>query len=1082
MSEILPSFIEVIIENGGIEDFTEVPSGTSVLPSISFIDDKSTGVYLAEVGRLGIVAGRRECLNLTEDLITLIVPLQMGEAINMGGNSITNCDTVNIGNTTVNTNSISTNGSLTLSSTTNQILVASNPTAMLGVASKQYVDSMAGLKIITPVRVVTDTELVGYVPEGEGVGKTLTAPAIGALIIDGIGTVLNDRILVNNIGSLTAGDRGVYYVSTEGTEGVSAVLTRAEDFDESDDVLSATFVSVLSGTLYYYSGWVLIGTGPYTVDTTPQEWVQFTNNNNTSINISNIGVGGVSVYKGEVNNNFQFKSINSGARISITDDIGQNEIDIDVIEGGIVHNNLKDLTSGHPHTQYLQLIGDTMTGAIVLDTGMIGAPSLTFDNSLTTGLYSSIAGNIEVVSGGAEVAVFSPTGVQAVKLSINNTIYEEHSLTHNDVSTFTITNIASDIKIQIGTNFSIEDGGAATIYNMASNGDITTVGNMTMKDDKQLVIGNDSDFTISHISGTGDALFDNVNVTGDTIFKLGDAIGGTAWDIQDSGGVSIFNVTSDGDVTIAGTIKMNLGNILVQDLVITKNNGDMVIHNASVGNTIFKLGDSIGGTEWGIQDSLSASIFNVTSDGNITTTGNILVGDLKTIIIGSAIDGFILYHSSDMNDTVFVNLNGAGDTIFKLGDSIGGTSWEIQNFGNAIIYNITSDGDITTVGNMSMKDDKQLVIGNGSDFTISHISGTGDALFNNVNVAGDTIFKLGDAIGGTSWQIQDSNAAVIFNITSNGDITFDNIALTGNLSILDDNLISLGNGSDFTISHISGTGDALFNNVNVAGDTIFKLGDTIGGTSWQIQDSNVATIFNVASDGDITTNGILYMAINTRIEFVGENGFFISHDEASADTTFQSLSGRSVFRVNGAQSFNITDANNIDILKAEDNQVIVSALEVKTGHNIVLSGAANATAANNYSISFTGANQNGNAINRYWTYVGSAAAGDTITINKSGIYSICGLYTAFSSVETVMYGWITLTLDPNTDLTTSRGSVLKFDAWSSTIFEVVESTYVGYLVAGSILRIHIQGGSAAGITKIEIKDAADWRIEMNFIQ
>jgi hypothetical protein len=91
MSETLPSFIDATIG-----DFTGVPNGTEEIPSISFIDDKSTGIYLEEVGRLGIVAGGRECLNLTEELITLIVPLQMGEAINMGGNSITNCDTVSV--------------------------------------------------------------------------------------------------------------------------------------------------------------------------------------------------------------------------------------------------------------------------------------------------------------------------------------------------------------------------------------------------------------------------------------------------------------------------------------------------------------------------------------------------------------------------------------------------------------------------------------------------------------------------------------------------------------------------------------------------------------------------------------------------------------------------------------------------------------------------------------------------------------------------------------------------------------------------------------------------------------------------
>lgn len=66
-------------------------------------------------------------------------------------------------------------------------------------------------------------------------------------------------------------------------------------------------------------------------------WKESTENNT----VSNVGTAGVGVYKGTVGIDFQFKKINAGSnKVTITDDTGNDEIDVDLAEGNIVHQNL----------------------------------------------------------------------------------------------------------------------------------------------------------------------------------------------------------------------------------------------------------------------------------------------------------------------------------------------------------------------------------------------------------------------------------------------------------------------------------------------------------------------------------------------------------------------------------------------------------------------------------------------------------------------------------------------------------------------------------------------------------------------
>ena len=154
------------------------------------------------------------------------------------------------------------------------------PSVDADAASKGYVDSVAqGLTIKDPCRVATAAALPAYtMGGGPGPGRTLTINAVGILTVDGVNTVLGDRILVKDeagTGSPGKYDHGIYEVTTEGTGGVAAVLTRVTDFDTDAEVVGGSFSFVEEGSTQADTGWVLTTDNPITVDSTDLDFAQF---------------------------------------------------------------------------------------------------------------------------------------------------------------------------------------------------------------------------------------------------------------------------------------------------------------------------------------------------------------------------------------------------------------------------------------------------------------------------------------------------------------------------------------------------------------------------------------------------------------------------------------------------------------------------------------------------------------------------------------------------------------------------------------------------------------------------------------
>ena len=169
-------------------------------------------------------------------------------------------------------------------------LAAADPSLALGLATKQYVDSVAaGLNTHDSVQAGTTAALTGTYTAGTtgtdggtGVGATFAITATGALVLDGVTTVLNDRVLVKD--QADAKQNGIYKVTTAGTSGVACVLTRASDYDNSlvGEVFAGDIVFVAGGTNLINTGWVMNTIGTSTnpakgikIGTDNINWTQF---------------------------------------------------------------------------------------------------------------------------------------------------------------------------------------------------------------------------------------------------------------------------------------------------------------------------------------------------------------------------------------------------------------------------------------------------------------------------------------------------------------------------------------------------------------------------------------------------------------------------------------------------------------------------------------------------------------------------------------------------------------------------------------------------------------------------------------
>lgn len=298
---------------------------------------------------------------------------------------------------------------------TNFLTLHANPSSALHAVTKQYADALSGgVDVKDSVRLTTDAALPAVTAAGSGVGKTLTADAVGVLTVDGVATVLNDRILVKN--QVAGADNGLYKVTTEGTAGVAFVLTRTTDADANTEVTAGLYTFTEEGTANADAGFVLSTNNPITVDTTALTFTQFS------------GAGQVVAGAGLTKTGNTLDAVGTAARITVNADsidiastyVGQTSITtlgtvatgtwdataIGATKGGTGQTGytVGDVIQADTTTSLAKLAAVATGNALI--SGGVGAVSAWGKIGLTT----HVSGILPTANGGTGIAYFTAAG------------------------------------------------------------------------------------------------------------------------------------------------------------------------------------------------------------------------------------------------------------------------------------------------------------------------------------------------------------------------------------------------------------------------------------------------------------------------------------------------------------------------------------------------------------------------------------------------------------------------------------------------------------------------------------------------
>ncbi len=196
--------------------------------------------------------------------------------------------------------------------------------------------------------------------------------------------------------------------------------------------------------------------------------------------------------------------------------------------------------------------------------------------------------------------------------------------------------------------------------------------------------------------------------------------------------------------------------------------GNWILFASVVGSVSELTGDSGAA-------SPNVGTINIAGGTNITTsaTGSTVTVDLNDTVTVSTLMRATLYSAID--DIVFQN--GAGDsTVFKLGDSAGATSFNVEDSSDQVQFSVASDGDVSVLaGDLVISaDGAQIhVEGGAATDSIGQVTLTaGTVTVANTNIAID------DHVFVTREGINASTGVGVFDVDITADTSFSITALT----------------------------------------------------------------------------------------------------------------------------------------------------------------------------------------------------------------------------------------------------------------------------------------------------------------
>lgn len=176
--------------------------------------------------------------------------------------------------------------------------------------------------------------------------------------------------------------------------------------------------------------------------------LKFSPNGNVN-SATNIGAGGVGVFKEISSGEIRFKNINSGSnKVSISNDTPNDEIDVDIVEGNIDHDNLQNFVANE-HI-------DHTTVNINAGTGLTGGGDISASRTLSlsnTGVSAGVYGDnnsVAQITVDAQGRITSVSNVDIDHNQLQNYDINQHRSVNDTAST--TTNLWSASKIQTELN------------------------------------------------------------------------------------------------------------------------------------------------------------------------------------------------------------------------------------------------------------------------------------------------------------------------------------------------------------------------------------------------------------------------------------------------------------------------------------------------------------------------------------------------------------------------------------------------------------------------------------------------------